>query len=86
MQYYLFRTEGFLHLRALHDFRYPSHQDTVADRQTATLRTDDNTIAEEDEGATPYDSAHRNFDTISSRYVEAGRVVHCARDLHVHLD
>ena len=68
MQYY-FRNEGLRHLRASQFFRYVSRQDTVADRQSAALRTDENTIGEEDEGATPDDPAHRNFDTVSSSYV-----------------
>ena len=85
MQYYFFRNEELRHLRAAQFFRYFTHQETVGDHQAPAPRTDENTIAEDEEGPIPDDPAHRNFDALSSRYVEAGRALPCARDLHVHV-
>ena len=40
---------------------------------------------EEEEGAIPDDPSHRNFDAVSSRLVEPGRQLPCARELHMYV-
>ena len=69
MQYYFFKNEELRHLRAAQFFKYFTHQGTAGDRQAPALRTDENTIGGEEEGAIPDDPSHRNFDAVSSRLV-----------------
>ena len=85
MQYYFFRNEELRHPRAAYFFRYYTQHETVSDRQAPALRTDENTIGENEGGQIPNDPAHRNVDALSTRYVEAGRALPCARALHVHV-
>ena len=85
MQYYFFRNEVLRHLRASQFFRYCTQHEAAGDRKAPAVRTDEDTIGEDEEGAIPDDPSHRNFDTVSSRLVEPGRQLPCARDLHVHV-
>ena len=63
MQYYFFKNEELRHLRAARFFRYYTQHEAAGDRQAPALRTDEDTIGE-DEGAIPDDPSHRNFDTV----------------------
>ena len=83
MQYYFFRYDYLRHLRAAQFVRYYTQHEAAEDRKAPAVRTDENTIGEDDEGAIPDDPAHRNFDALSSRYVEPCSEVPCAPDLHV---
>ena len=83
MQYYFFRNEELRHLRASEFFRYYMQHDAPGDRKAPAVRTDEDTIGEDEEGAIPNDPSHRHVDAVSSCPVEPGRQLACARDLHM---
>ena len=78
----MFRSADLRHIRAAQFFRYFSHTEDELSKKTPATRTDEDTLAEEDEGAIIDDQCHRNFDLQCSRighYTEAK----CASDLKV---
>ena len=69
-------------LRVAEFCRYFVHQDEQTTKQKAATRTDENTVAEHDEGAMQDDCCHRNYD-LQSSLVGAGEEFKCAADLRV---
>ena len=76
VQKYLFRGEELRHLRLAQFFRYFSHQeeDATKKKKEPAMRTDEDTLIEEDEGAIEDDPCHRNYDFFSSRKVVQDKV------------
>ena len=74
------------HLRLAQFFRYFKHQESDAaskrNKKEPAMRTDEDTLNEEDEGAIEDDSCHRNYDVCSSRK-GCGDTVACAATLRV---
>ena len=71
VQKYMFRNEELRHLRLAQFFRYFKHQEdekTAKKKEKApAMRTDEDTLNEEDEGAIEDDQCHQNYDLFSSR-------------------
>ena len=86
VQKYMFRNEELRHLRLAQFFRYFKHQEdekTAKKKEKApAMRTDEDTLNEEDEGAIEDDQCHRNYDLFSSRK-GCQDTVACAETLRV---
>ena len=81
---YMFRNADLRHLKATQVFRYVSHEENEVSKKAPAMRTDEDTSAEEDEGAITDDQCHWTFDLQCSR-VGAGLEVKCAKDLKVEI-
>ena len=84
MQQYMFQSADLRHLRAAQFFRYFSHEKDETSKKAPAMRTDEDTLAAEDEGAIIDDKCHKDFDLQCSR-VGAGLEVKCATDLEVEI-
>ena len=82
MQRYMFRNADLRHLRAAQFFRYFRHAENEVSKEAPTMRTDEDTLAGEYEGAAIDNQCHWTVDLQCSR-VGAGLAVKCATDLKV---